>query len=324
MQFKNKRYLSLLLTIIIVFTLVPPISVKAASSGFVTPTVTFRIQNDTLFLEGYGDVPDYLGTTNKIDLRPWAGQRFSKVDIGEGITYLGQYALAYHDELKWIDIPSTTFVANNTAFADDYDAYIHVKGDVIQYEHLGNTILYSSLQSIYAAGQLGRQTRFIFDDGKTAANFRCMTYPYVKYAYDWNEPGEPWRFNVTYFSEDAFTSICHDEKGYNHVDACKEPKSFSYMTGMSAFLDLSNYAYLQSYTFHYIENGGVANAAFSKPKRLVLHLDEDLQIPGVTYKLIQHANNGTVAILDDLDTNLSTFTFDTTSPSGTFILVLSF
>lgn len=302
----------LILSFIVSFQ--PALPSQAASfTGDITSTITYRYANETLFIEGSGEIPDYTLTSS----RPWASLDIKKLSVGSDITRIGSYAFYGFKNLEYIEIPSTTFVADKTSFGVcDGNSIIRVTGTGVKYENLGASIVYSSLNSIYAASPNGRYSRYIFDTSDMAANFRCSVYPYCMYCYDISQSGDdPWRWYVKYFDESSMKNLIHDPVTTygSKMQGVKEPMSETYLEGFATFIDAYNLTYIQSYYSYY------SCRKTDEAQNYVLDLEKGYD--GYTLYLFQQLSDGSFYLLEDKDTIASTFTFRTQYPMGSLILV---
>ena len=79
-------------------------------SGRCNNNITWEIKDDTLFITGDGDIPDFFDDTE------WKKETFSKVVIGEGITHIGDYAFEGCYSLKSINIPESVQEIGDSVF----------------------------------------------------------------------------------------------------------------------------------------------------------------------------------------------------------------
>ncbi len=317
---KTKKLLALFLVFTFILSMVPTTKSNAASSGYITATATFKIVNDTLYIEGTGEIPDYIGVDYLS--RPWNGQSYTKVNIASTITRVGQYAFANNSKLQYIDIYSTTFLANSTCFAySNYDVIMRIHGSAPTYKQLGG-VSYSSWESFATGAPVGRNSIFVLDNSTLASHFRSMRYPYYNYVYSVDMEDSPWATKEKLFSEDAFSNVCHlAVADGSTLSAAKEPASETFMKNVGDYIALSGYHYLATYRLYYFESGKLVNSPISKYKKYVLNLDTNWQVDGVDFKLLQICDDGSFYILTDLDTSIKTLTFQTNNATGYYILV---
>lgn len=89
---------------------------KEAASGFtgqLSHTVSYRVSENTLYIEGKGEVPDF----GREYHAPWYGcrRRILKLSISDGITRLGQYA--FHGcAFSSVTLPASLFLVSAYAF----------------------------------------------------------------------------------------------------------------------------------------------------------------------------------------------------------------
>lgn len=316
-----KNFLPLLMAFSIVLTLMPPIQSKAAEAGNVTPTVTYRIVSGTLYIEGTGEIPDYIGAD--YFSRPWNVLSYEYINIAPTITRVGQYAFANSTALKQVDMWSTTYLANNTCFSyAGGNVIMRIHGNTPAYKQLGN-ITYSSWDSILVGAPLGIHSLFVLDNDTAASQFRTLRYPYLLSTYSVTTDGSPWLSRENYFKDIEFDPICRlaaPDKSIS-LSFAREPMSEAFMTNMGNFTQLYNFHYLASYNSYYFEKGKYLPSTISQTRTFILKLDKWMQVPGVPLKLIQITPDGTLYIYDDLDKDQATITFASVNPSGYYVLV---
>ncbi|MBQ7099054.1 MAG: S-layer homology domain-containing protein [Oscillospiraceae bacterium] len=93
----KKRLVSLLLALVMVFGLLPAVSAsETIASGTCGENLTWRIEDDTLYLEGQGAMYDYSWGNPA----PWMELEFTRVEIGSGVTSIGNFAFHACEALK--------------------------------------------------------------------------------------------------------------------------------------------------------------------------------------------------------------------------------
>ena len=186
---KLKRIMAGMICLALIFSMLPTTTVRADMGGWTKDsngvmtitgtTITVREAYGTLYIEGIGAIPDYTPAT--YTMRPWHYLDFHTVSIGPGITEIGSYAFADKVKIKKVNIPATTFIKDNTSFANvSKDIIFRVSGSVPTTKQF-QTITYTSLDSIAANAPNAAQCMFIMDNGTVAQQFREKAYPYMKY-----------------------------------------------------------------------------------------------------------------------------------------------
>ncbi len=108
----KKRILALLLAAVMVMALVPAVFAASPTSGKCGDNLTWRLADDTLYIEGTGDMYDFLaGTKGDVGIAPWKDADIYdyytwegeglKVKIAPGVTSVGDYAF---DGLAVLDV----------------------------------------------------------------------------------------------------------------------------------------------------------------------------------------------------------------------------
>jgi len=103
----NKKILPILLSVLMllsVFSVVPDVT---AASGW-----SYSINGTTLTISGSGKMTDYANYMGA----PWYGKDIDKIVIGEGITYVGNYAFANLRDLNSVSFPSSLKTIGKNAF----------------------------------------------------------------------------------------------------------------------------------------------------------------------------------------------------------------
>ena len=95
------------------------------------PGVTWKVEDDTLFISGKGPMDDYCprayphkGDNRQIDYgtsAPWDEETFSKVVIGEGITSIGELTFSNRKGLYSVTLPKSLTTIGKSTFFDCRD-----------------------------------------------------------------------------------------------------------------------------------------------------------------------------------------------------------
>ena len=120
------KLISLLLSCIMVLQMLP-VQVFAAeevTSGNCGDAVTWRLDGDVLYIEGEGEMYDFLSQwdtddnpEDKITLPPWIGKSVTKIVVDEGVTYIGNKAFYEMYNVVEVELPSTLEGIGMHAFA---------------------------------------------------------------------------------------------------------------------------------------------------------------------------------------------------------------
>ena len=318
----------------ILCSMLPAMTVKADLGGWTTDasgvmTITgtdIRVREfyGTLYIEGTGAIPDY--TTATYTMRPWHYLDIHTVSIGAGITEIGSFAFADKTSIKKVNIPATTFVKDNTSFANVHkDVIFRVSGSnptIKQFQ----TITYTSLDSIAANAPNAAQCMFIMDSYEMAQKFREKAYPYLKYVYSAQDTSAPWDNKIDTTKNITFEAVCkvssqNDLGVLTTMTAQKRLQGSAFMEYISYYLE--DYTYLCSYNMALSNQNGIVYGTNGN-KKYVLYLQPKDQIIAREYRLIEMGPDGQLFFLDDLDNNNATVTFETFYPTSTYALVYKY
>ena len=144
----------------------------------VSEGVTAYVKAGILYVEGTGAIPDY--AADALGTRPWAGQKFQNIWIGDGITEIGSNAFASFSSVINVRIPSTVFIKDATSFGGiSSKAAIRISGYNVATKMIGN-ITYTSAMSIVSWIQNAPQNRVNVDFDLNAKRlFKTQNYPYL-------------------------------------------------------------------------------------------------------------------------------------------------
>lgn len=330
----KKRVMIGVLCLIMLFSMMPVISVKADLGGWTTgadgimtiagTNITVREFYGNLYIEGTGAIPDY--TPQTFTMRPWHYLDVHTVTIGSGITEIGSFAFANKTSIKQINIPSTTFVKDNTSFMNvNSNVVFRVSGTIPMEKQFG-TITYTSLDSIAANAPNAAQCMFIMDSHGAAQQFREKAYPYLKYVYSATDESGPWNSKKDTTKDIKFEPVCKiaPNSGLHYLTnmtAHRRIQGSAFMEYISYFLE--DYTYLCSYNMALSDQNGMIYGT-NGAKRYVLYLQPKDQIMARQYRLIEMGPDGQLFYLDDLDNNHATVTFETFYPTSTYALVYKY
>lgn len=335
MKKKKNLWIAILVCMTLLFSVLPVDTVEAAlGTGWTVgtngvmlldgTTVTARLSGNVLYIEGIGEIPDYDPTTYV--LRPWHYLEFDSVVISSGITKIGKYAFADKSKLKTIHMPSTTFLADQTCFANiAYNPVFRINGITAATKQYG-TVSYSSLESIVAYAPGGLDCCFLMDNAWVAQEFRNLAYPNLKYVYDASDESLPWNKRIDITKEWGYSPVCKIAPGFEmglftNISAQKRPQGEAFMEFISYFIE--DYTYVCSYNMVLANQKGALYSTQNKT-RYVLYLPQKEQIFGRQYRLMQIAPTGQLLYLEDLDSSIETVTFETYYPTATFALTYKY
>ena len=101
--------------------------------------MTDYVKAGILYVEGNGEIPDY--ALDALGTRPWAGQNFQNIWIGDGITEIGSNAFASFSSVINVRIPSTAFIKDATSFGGiSSKAAIRISGYNVAVKMIGKII----------------------------------------------------------------------------------------------------------------------------------------------------------------------------------------
>lgn len=322
------------LCLAMLFSMFPVTSVKADMGGWTTgadgvmqitgTNITVREFYGNLYIEGTGAIPDYTPTT--YTMRPWHYLDVHTVTIGPGITEVGSFAFADKTSIKQVNIPATTFIKDNTSFANVKSNVIFRVSGTIPATKQFNTITYTSLDSIAANAPNAAQCMFIMDSHEAAQQFREKAYPYMKYVYSATDTSGPWNSKKDTTTDMKFDTVCKisPDSGLHYLTsmtAQRRMQGSAFMEYISYFLE--DYTYLCSYNMALSNQSGIIYGTDGL-KKYVLQLQPKDHIMARQYRLIEMGPDGQLFYLDDLDSNPATVTFETFYPTSTYALVYKY
>lgn len=322
------------LCLAVILSMLPVTGVKADLGGWTTGSggvmtitgtnITVREFYGNLYIEGTGAIPDY--TPSTYTMRPWHYLDVHTVTIGAGITEIGSFAFADKTGIKKVNIPATTFIKDNTSFANvDSNVIFRVSGTIPVTKQF-NTISYTSLDSIAANAPNAAQCMFIMDSFEAAQQFREKAYPYLKYVYSATDESGPWNSKKDTTRDTKFDAVCKisPDSGLHYLTnmtAQRRLQGSAFMEYISYFLE--DYTYLCSYNMALSDQNGIIYGT-NGAKKYILQLQPKDQIMARQYRLIEIGPDGQLFYLDDLDNNHATVTFETFYPTSTYALVYKY
>lgn len=327
-----KKTIITVLCLAITFTCLPAMTVKAddqaAPVWVAAPDGTFilagtditaKVVENNLHINGNGAIPDYTPMTYA--QRPWDKRQINILYIGSGITEIGSFAFGDMTSIKRVELSSGTFIKDSTCFFGmSQDVAIRIKGITPSWKYIG-TIPYSSLESL--AAFFGKNP-CIMDSADSAAVFRCMDYPFLKYVYEQNDKSAPWskKVDVTEgFKYNANAKISPDNNlgVLWQMYAQKASQGSVYLNCISQLMGEYN-NYVCSYNMILL-SGEKPVYGTNGEKKYILNIPANEQSFFKQFRLIEVGPAGTVFYLDDLDDKVETITFKTAYPTSTYALV---
>ncbi|MBQ0083199.1 MAG: leucine-rich repeat protein [Clostridiales bacterium] len=98
---KKIKFTALLLVVIMVISVFPFTALAAGNSCGESATWSFDSATGKLTISGSGDIADYTSTSKA----PWSGKTIKSIEIGEGITAIGDYAFCGCSDALSVTIP---------------------------------------------------------------------------------------------------------------------------------------------------------------------------------------------------------------------------
>ncbi|MCR4705479.1 MAG: hypothetical protein K5641_05385 [Lachnospiraceae bacterium] len=309
--------------------------------------VTCQTIDGVLYIRGTGAIPDY--TNDTLHTRPWNNHLFQAVNIDEGITYIGAKAFKNFKKLRFINASVKTYLSGSDAFENIYEQpTVRLSGTEETVEMLGDKVPYTSLGSW--APMVFRHANnmiYIMDNGTIKNQFKQKTDPYLTFVFSVDNSGAVWKeytdsdnakeekaehkkdknkydkYTNVYDLVDApseknpeFVSPLRFADGYaktaQAVTANRYPMSKGYLE-LIAWILTNTHA---DYNYGVSYNCSVSTAdkiydTYETPQKYTLTLPTSLQAPGRTFKAVV-VKDGQPTVLDDLDLNDATVTFETT------------
>ena len=275
--------------------------------------VTAWVAGTILYVDGNGAVPDY--AADALQTRPWNGQFITSIWIRDGITEIGTNAFAKLGGVSGVRIPSTVFVKDASSFAGIAGkADIRISGKNVATKMIGG-IPYTSAMSIISWVQNQPDFCVRTDFDKEAKKlFMTQTYPYLRNvgysvddrAYMQNPLHQDPDFGFPSVPIARWTTGAY--KGYTL-------KCEKYVPGENTVIHFSNFLGDNTYgaAFRMWAVNPSAKKVNETPGVCTYQLDipAELVATGRTFKLIAVVDNKTAEtiVLDDLDANDATFTF---------------
>ncbi len=312
--------------------------------------VTCQTIDGVLYIRGTGAIPDY--TNDTLYTRPWSNHLFQAVNIDETITYIGAKAFKNFGKLRWINASVKTYLSGSDVFENIYEQpTVRLSGTEETVTMLGDKVPYTSLGSwATMAASHANNMIYVTDDGATKNLFKQKTDPYLTFVFSADNSGAVWKeytdsdkrkenkeenaarthsdrkptsYTNVYDLVEApseknpeFVSPMRFAPGYEKsaqaVTAKRYPMSKGYLELMAWILTNTHadYNYGVSYNCTVATPDKIYDT-YDTPQKYVLQIPASLQAPGRTFKAVV-VKNGQPTVLDDLDLNDATLTFETT------------
>lgn len=334
----SQKLLIFIFVTLLAVTAFPSVKTQAAGvkwtnggdGWYYLPGTDIRVQvsNEKIVFEGNGALPDYDKDT--LGWRPWYWTKADYVQIGPGITYIGQYEFAKMDKIRYVNMYSTTYIADYTCFAElPREPVMRIIG-TDEATTMYGTIPYTSLDSIAAVAQSSYNGgSWVFDNSRIADAFRSRTNPSIQNVYgaeykiekDKNNGKAPWEDPNDYTNDVTYSNMCDLTAPYANpslfVIGQRQVQGKAAFEAFGAFI--GNYQYAEMWRLNVTKAGNVIKNT-DTPYQYVWKIPAAYQQAGRTFKLMQ-IETGTVNILDDLDANDGTITVSTDYPSTAYCLV---
>ena len=128
-----------------------------------------NLDGNILYITGKGAIPNY--SSANLGNRPWHGKTVYQIMIDKGVTSIGANAFYGFKDLYKVELYSTTFIEDSTAFAGAAeDCIFNVLGMEMARRDIGN-IPYTSLDQFVTSMQ-----RYKYDYRFYFANYYVINY----------------------------------------------------------------------------------------------------------------------------------------------------
>ena len=279
----------------------------------VSEGVTAYVKAGILYVEGTGAIPDY--AADALGTRPWAGQKFQNIWIGDGITEIGSTAFASFSSVINVRIPSTVFIKDATSFGGiSSKAAIRISGYNVATKMIGN-ITYTSAMSIVSWIQNAPQNRVNVDFDLNAKRlFKTQNYPYlvnVVYCVDTRD----YINNPLLVDDDFGRPTAPIAKWTSGKTTGYSLKCEKYVPGYNTLVHFSNFlennTYGAAFKMWAVSPGSQIVNATPGEWTYRLEIPQDLVKENRNFKLIcvMDQTTGETVVLDDLDADPATFSF---------------
>ena len=279
--------------------------------------LTAKIQGDTLYIQGYGALPEY--DREHLGNRPWHNRPIRSLVIADSVTSIGAESFSNMKNLYHVTMSAGTYIESPSAFAGAaLDCTFEITGTNIVSHNIGN-VPYTSLDSIATFMQHYNGT------------YRYQLANYYMIAWVQNSVSPkidrlaPLDALTTYSNPDypipnypsvmEFLSPRPDYSMHAHIQ-CRQQGT----EALEVFsIVLGDATYAAAYNMSVSSSKGMVTKT-STPLTYVMTIPAAFQYPGRQFSLIQ-LGNGVVNILEDEDLNDATLTFTTDYPTAACALV---
>lgn len=276
-------------------------------------TVTYFDETHTLIVTGVGAIPSY--TTEYLGKRPWHGLPIWYIEIGDGVSSIGANAFCSYPFLMKVQMYANTFIEDTNAFwGGREECLFTIRGMNIQSRNNGK-IPYTSLDSMVAFMQrYSGYYRYQMDNYYMVGMAQNNTSPKIENLAPGctSTEGNPNYPLIDYSS--VLTSPMYGKGVSLTIDGMRQGplayEAFSILMGENVYVNAYNISVKDKQTVYKTE----------VPYIYTMTVPRAFQYPGRIFTLIQIAN-GACQVLEDVDTNESTVTFITDTPTGTYALV---
>lgn len=327
-----KRILSMFCVAALLIMLVPT-TAKAAADGATWTKVSgetwvlqdgqgtdlqAKLDENTLYITGKGAIPNYSSAT--LGNRPWNGKTVYQLMIDKGVTSIGANAFYGFKDLYKVELYSTTFIEDSTAFAGaTEDCIFNVLGMEMARRDIGN-IPYTSLDQFVTSMQKYKYDyRFYFanyyvinyiNKGSTPKWERVATMDALSTAQNPEYPLINYDSTITCNTPDGSYATKYSIDNYRQGKAALE--------AFAAFMGDNKYAC--TYTMAAYRGNTRNDKLSANPMQYTITIPNALKFPGRQFTLLQ-IGKGVVNVLPDLDASDDTMTFTTDYLSTGYALV---
>lgn len=332
--FRGKRFIVAALAAALTFTAVPATTLKAAEETtsytwvnqgngwhYLQGTdIKVQIANNMIRITGNGAIPDC--DYWKLYERPWHTSSCEYVMIDSTITSIGKYAFYGMENIKQVFIDTQTFIKDGTCFEGiSYMPIFRITGGKTRTEMIG-TISYTSLDSIQAFAQTNSMgAAYILDDKKSATAFQTSVNPSICNVYWATDEDAPWNNIYDNGNGNVATPILKladvTPDSSLKVSAQRRYPGMACYEAFAAFIGDYNFATTYSIV---VEKNDKKLAKTDKTLQYTLTIPEKYRQAGRNFRLLA-IGHGVVNSYDDLDSNDSTITFETDTPTTAYALV---
>lgn len=279
--------------------------------------LTAKIQGDTLYIHGYGALPDY--DRDHLGNRPWNNKSIQSLVIDDSVSSIGAECFSNMKNLYRVQMSSSTFIEDPTAFDKlKPDAIFNITGTNIVSRNIGN-VPYTSLDSIAAFMQKYNgiyryqlANYYMIEWVQSTISPQIANLSPQDALTKYSNPNYP---IPNYPSNLEFVSLKPDSTMQAHIQCRRQ--GMNALEVFSLVLDDANYA--AAYNMSVSSASGMITKT-NTPLTYVMTIPAAFQYPGRQFSLIQ-LGKGVVNILQDEDQNDATLTFTTDTPSSTCALI---